>query len=155
MVAFCINKRFSFEELGITNIHLKESVIINGIFSILTVAALLIAYNKDLIRKPTVPDYSFFFYFYIILSCPLQEFLYRSIIYCQLKRSGRNFKYFIFISAINYSFLHIFYHDVTTIVSSFVAGIIWGVIYKKYPNFWGVALSHACIGATAIFVGLI
>jgi hypothetical protein len=34
-------------------------------------------------------------------------------------------------------------------------GIVWRVIYYRYPNFWGVTFSHALLGTAAIAVGLI
>jgi len=61
----------------------------------------------------------------------------------------------IIASAVTYSFLHLFYNDLITIMVTFVAGLLWGWIYHKYPNFWGVALSHSVLGAVSIMVGLI
>lgn len=46
-------------------------------------------------------------------------------------------------------------YDVITLLVTLVMGLIWGAIYYQYPNFWGTAFSHAVLGATSIFVGLI
>jgi len=34
-------------------------------------------------------------------------------------------------------------------------GLIWSIIYHKYPNFWGVTLSHAMLGTAAFALGVI
>jgi membrane protease YdiL (CAAX protease family) len=34
-------------------------------------------------------------------------------------------------------------------------GIVWGMIYYKHPNFWGVTISHAVLGIVSIATGLI
>jgi uncharacterized protein len=94
--------------------------------------------------------------FYVFVSSPAQEFLYRSIVFAEIGASPiRNTALIVVVSALNFSFLHLLYHDVLTLFVTFIMGSIWGIIYVKYPNFWGVSLSHAVVGAVSIFVGLI
>lgn len=155
LAGYCVLRNFKRDDLGITKKHLKNSLLLNGLYSLIVIIPLYIFYKLDLIRKPTIPDYDWFFIFYVFISCPIQEFLYRSIIYAEFNSRRIDMKYFIIISALNYSLLHSFYYDVITLVSTFIGGLCWGYIYCKYPNFWGVALSHALLGAVSIAVGLI
>ena len=34
-------------------------------------------------------------------------------------------------------------------------GLVWGALYRRYPNLWGVILSHAVLGLISILVGVI
>lgn len=61
----------------------------------------------------------------------------------------------IIASAVTYRCLYIFYNDLITLLVTFVAGLLWGWIYHRYPNFWGIAFSHSVLGAVSIMVGLI
>ena len=155
MIVYSFSRKFSLTELGFNTKYLKGSLILNGIYSAITVMGLLLFYKFNLIRKPVPPDYNWFFIYYVFVSCPCQEFLYRSLVYAELKQRNISDNYFILISAVNYAFLHAFYHDWITIAAAFVSGIIWGFIYKKYPNFFGVALSHALLGVISLLIGLV
>ena len=59
------------------------------------------------------------------------------------------------LSAVTYCFLHIIYQDWITLAVTLFMGIVWGVIYYKRPNFWGVATSHAIVGVVSIATGII
>jgi membrane protease YdiL (CAAX protease family) len=155
MIAYCFIRKLSLKELGFTTKHLKGSLLLNGLYSVITIIGLYVFYQLNLIRKPVAPEYDLFFVYYIFISCPCQEFLYRSLVYAELKRRDITGYRFILISALNYSFLHFFYHDWITLVATFIGGIIWGFIYNRYPNYWGVLLSHAVLGVISMVVGLI
>ena len=150
-----VRKR-TLKELGFRRDTLKDSLLWNGIFSFILAAIILILYLAQLIREPTTPQWQWFFVFYIFISSPSQEFLYRSSVFAEMNtRRILNPYTQIAISSVTYSFLHIIYNDIITLLVTLFAGIIWGVIYYKRPNFWGVALSHAVLGVISILVGLI
>jgi membrane protease YdiL (CAAX protease family) len=155
MLVYCFFKKIRLKELGFGTTYLKGSLIWNGCCSAIAIIGMVVFYKLNLIRKPEAPDYNWFFIYYIFVSCPCQEFLYRSLIYAELTRRGLSDKYFIVISSLSYAFLHVFYHDWITVVVTLISGIVWGYIYKKYPCFWGVALSHAVSGVLSMLVGLI
>jgi uncharacterized protein len=155
MILYAVYKKYTLKDLGLAGKYLKGSLLVNGIFSLVTITGLFTFYKLNMIREPVEPEYDLFFIYYIFVSCTCQEFLYRSLVYKELSRNGIRGNYFIIISAINYSFLHVFYHDWITLVSTLISGLIWGWIYNKYPNFWGVALSHATLGVISMMVGLI
>lgn len=156
MVAYDYRHGFSLKELGFRQDTLKGSLILNIIVSILFVIFMLLSFEKGLIRTPTIPGWKLFFAYYFFVSCPLQEFLFRSNLFALMKRAGiKGALLQITVSAVTYSFLHIFYNDLITLATTLTIGLMWGGIYYKYPNFWGVAISHAVLGVVAIKVGLI
>jgi len=143
-------------ELGIRTDNFKASLAWNLGFVALIGGLILLLYAFNMIREATVPDWKWFFFFYIFISSPAQEWVYRSIVFAKLRRTGiRNSTALVLISAANYSYMHVFYHDVITLVTTFGIGIVWGIIYFKIPNWYSVSISHAVLGAISIAVGLI
>ncbi len=156
VLAFCIWKRMSWEELGLGTKYLKKAIFWNGVLSAFFLLILVVSYNMGWIREPTIPDWNKFFFFYVFISSPVQEFLFRGVAFAALKRNGVHHAMpLISITAINYCYLHVFYNDWITLAVTLFMGFIWGVIYYKYPNVWGTAFSHAVLGAVSIFVGLV
>jgi membrane protease YdiL (CAAX protease family) len=49
----------------------------------------------------------------------------------------------------------VIYQKPAMLVATLLMGVVWGCIYYKYPNFWGVTISHALLGAVAITAGMI
>jgi membrane protease YdiL (CAAX protease family) len=114
------------------------------------------AFKAGIIREPTIPGWKLFFVYYVFISGPSQEFLFRSNFFALMRRENIGGPVLqIIASAVTYSFLHIFYNDLITLLVTFAAGLVWGWIYHRYPNFWGVAFSHSVLGAASIMVGLI
>ena len=147
---------FGLKELGFRRDTLKKSMFLNIFTSLLLSVFMLVSFKFGLIRTPTIPTWKMFFVYYLIISSTSQEFLFRSSLFALMNKaqiSGPMVQ--VLVSAITYSFMHVFYKDVITLVATFVIGLVWGWIYYKYPNFWGVAFSHALLGATSIRVGLI
>jgi membrane protease YdiL (CAAX protease family) len=148
--------KFSLTELGFRKDTLKGSVVWNGVLSATFVGIMLFTYRAGWIRTPTIPSWNLFFVFYVFVSSPCQEFLFRSAMFAELNRSrvtGGALQ--ILVSAVTYSFMHAFYNDIITLSVTLFMGIVWGIIYRKYPNVWGVALSHAVLGVVSILVGII
>lgn len=142
-------------ELGFRNDTLWGSIRLNGFLSFIFLVLLLATYLSGSIREPTVPSWALFFVFYVFISGPAQEFLYRSLLLAQLNRTGMNPPSALVISAVTYSFLHVFYNDLITLFVTLFMGFVWGAIYQRYPNFYGVAISHSVLGAVSIAVGLV
>ena len=147
---------YSLKDLGVSGAQIKKSLLLNIIFSLAISFVLFSLYLMKIIRAPTVPNWSLFFPFYIIISCPAQEFIYRSFLFAVFRQyNNNNSNLYVAVSALSYSFMHIIYLDAITLIVSLGAGVIWAAIYQKHPNFWGVALSHAILGSVSIIIGLI
>ncbi len=156
MLFYCYIQQFSWRELGFRKDNLKPALFWNGLLAGVVVLSLVLCSYFDLMRTLKAPEWALFYAFYVFVSSPAQEFLYRSVTFAVLKQNKvASALGLISLSAVNYSYLHIFYNDVLTLLVTLMMGLLWGVIYYKYPNFWGTAFSHAVLGATSIFVGLI
>jgi membrane protease YdiL (CAAX protease family) len=143
-------------EVGLRRDTLKSGLLVNTVLSAIFGAILLVLYFTDNIREPTIPSWALFFLFYVFISGPAQEFLFRSMMFAQMARAGIRDPYAVIpISAATYCFLHVIYNDLTTLIATLFMGFVWGVIYWRYPNFYGVALSHSALGVVAIAVGLV
>ena len=142
--------------LGLRADNLKNSFLLNAVWSFVLLAFLLTAFFAGAIRRPSVPDWEWFFLFYIFVSAPAQEFIFRSVLFAELDKAGiRSAFWQISATSLTYCFLHIIYNDWLTLAVTFAMGVVWGIIYYKNPNFWGVAFSHAVLGAVSILVGLV
>jgi hypothetical protein len=161
IASLTVYSHFTWKELGFRRDTLQGSLTWNGILSFLFLALLLIAYFLGSLRSPNIPGTDTtskiaFIIFYIFISGPCQEFLYRSFMFALMERAGiAEMLPKLVISAITYCFLHIFYRDLITLMVTIIMGFIWGYVYYKKPNFWGVMISHSILGAVAIAVGLI
>ena len=51
--------------------------------------------------------------------------------------------------------LAVVYKDWLAFLAPLVIGIAWGAIYRRYPNLWGVVVSHAILGLISIMIGLV
>ena len=141
------------KELGITNRGVKSSIKRNIPFIIICIIIIIILKSLHMNRytsSETIP----FYIFYIFISCPIQEFLYRGI-FGYFEKIYKKRYLWILISSICYSYLHIIYKDILTCFLTFIIGIIWYLLYKKDYNLVGVSLSHILLGILTIYLGII
>lgn len=156
MLAYDWWQGFGLKELGFRTDTLKGSLLLNTLVSLLLIIFMFLSFKARLIRVPIIPGWDLFFAYYLFISSPSQEFLFRSNLFALMRRNNIGGPVLqIIVSAVTFSFLHIFYKDPLTLVATFTIGLLWSAIYYKYPNFLGVALSHAIVGAAAIKTGLI
>ena len=96
----------------------------------------------------------YFYAFYILLSAPLQEFLYRSYIFYILSEVNLS-RYFLIISAVLYALAHVIYNDIPTVILSLIIGIYWAYHYIRFKNLYSIAFSHIVLGIVAIATGIL
>jgi membrane protease YdiL (CAAX protease family) len=145
-----------FRELGFRTDNLKASLLLNSLASLSLVLLMFVSFKAGLIREPTLPGWRLFFVYYIFVSSPSQEFLFRGNLFALMSRANiKSPLVQVVASSATFSYMHIIYRDPLTLAVAFGAGLLWGWIYQKHPNFWGVAFSHAIVGAVAILVGVV
>lgn len=133
------------ESLGIDKNNILKSIKRNIPIIIIFIIIILIAKLFEINRF--VPTEGFLFYiFYVFLSCPIQEFLYRSTFVYFDQNLIKNKLLALLLSSFCYSFVHIIYRDVLTCILTFLMGIIWYQLYEKDKNLMGVSLSHIVLG---------
>ena len=155
LVIFILLKLFkvSNKELGITKQNLWKSTKRNLIL-ILLCAIIILVFKMFHIDKYNPNETLLFYAFYIFISCPVQEFLYRGVFgYFDMNSKYDNL--WIVLSSLCYSFVHIIYKDALTCILTFIIGIIWYIFYKKDRNLCGVILSHIVLGVATIVLGII
>lgn len=142
------------DAIGITNQHTKLSIVsvlpVTIVFVLSGIAIWALGYSR------ISPDETWGFYlFYIFISSPVQEFLYRGALPAFLEEWRVGNKLVCIISTFLYSFVHIIYKDWLTLLLTFGIGLIWFFCYRKSKNLLGVSVSHAILGAVTIIAGII
>jgi len=155
-ILYILKRRFNWSELGFRRDTLKESLKWNLGVTFLFLVLLYVFHDAGWIELAQVRLWPFFLFFYILVLTPVQEFFFRSILFAEMKKVRvRNPLPIIALSSLSYGFLHVIYQKPAMLVATLLMGVVWGCIYYKYPNFWGVTISHALLGAVAITVGMI
>jgi hypothetical protein len=143
-------------ELGLRSDNLRPALVANAVLALVLGAALLVAYWLGLIRHPRAIDWWVFAPFYVLISCPAQEFACRGFLFAEMQRRSITAPApQIAISAVTYAFLHIVYRNWLAFLAPLAIGIVWGAVYRRHPNLWGVVLSHAVLGLISISIGLV
>lgn len=149
-------RRHSLYDLGFRLDNFKYALSLNSILILFVLIILTTVCYSENIVSPAIPKLSWFNAFYILISAPSQEFLFRSVLFAELKKINIIPVFSIIaLTSVTYCFLHIIYNDLLTLIATLFMGVIWGIIYNKTDNFWGVALSHAVLGTVSIGIGLI
>ncbi|MGE4263487.1 MAG: CPBP family glutamic-type intramembrane protease [Desulfovibrio sp.] len=149
-------KRLSFFDLGLRPRSLKADLVLNALLSLIFILFFVSAYCLGLIGRKYVPQDVMFYIFYVFISCPLQEFLYRGYFFSLLNKANIiKSSHRIFLSALSFSYLHSIYLDFFTLVVTFAIGALWSYIYQKTNSIYGVCLSHIVFGTVTILAGLV
>jgi membrane protease YdiL (CAAX protease family) len=107
-------------------------------------------------RRPRDVDWLLFAPFYVLVSCPAQEFACRGFLFAGMRRHGVMGHWpQILISAVTYAILHIVYRNWLSFLAPLCIGLVWAAIYRRYPNLWAVVLSHTVLGLISIAIGLV
>lgn len=92
----------------------------------------------------------------VFISSPTQAFIYRSDAFAEMDLAGiRRPAVRIVISSLTVCLLHKISRDMIILTVTPLAGVLWGIMYDKKPNFWGVVVSHAVLGTMSIAIGLL
>lgn len=144
----------SSKDLGIKKENAKKSLKRNLPFILLSIIIIIILKMGNLNKYTPTENFSFYL-FYIIISCPFQEFIYRGIFGYFEKNFIKNKLLILFLSSLCYSLVHIIYKDILTCLLTFILGIILYLLYRKDYNLLGVCLSHIILGILTIYLGII
>lgn len=156
MSAYAACQHRGYRSLGLRADTLKGSLAWNGLLSVTLASVLLVLHIHGLPGRSPTTEPILFYVFYVLISSPCQEFLFRSSLFAEMNAAGVTSPFWqILLSAVTYSFLHVIYRDPITLAVTLLMGILWGVIYYRYPNLLGVTVSHAVLGAVSIIVGLV
>jgi membrane protease YdiL (CAAX protease family) len=147
--------RFSAVELGFTKQNLRSSL---KAIALPTLASALLMFVYYMMQGARIDNSAYkwtFYLFFVGVSSPLQEFLYRGFLFGIFSRAKLAIWVQILLSTLLYSFVHLIYQDVPTLLFTFIVGMFWGCHYAKFRNLHSIILSHSLLGAMAILVGLV
>lgn len=154
-VLYSVYRGFTLGELGIRADNLGKSLMVNIVLTLLFSALLGLLFYFELIPGPFYPALTVFFPFYLLLSSPMQEFLFRGFVFAEMRAAGvRSASMLILFSAFSFSFIHIIYGDWLTLALTFGIGLLWAGIYYWIPNLAGVSLFHGVVGLLAVLAGV-
>ncbi len=155
VVAIAYLYRFSPVELGFTNNNLEKSLQAIALPTLIFTGLMFIYYLTHGSRLDNSAYQWLFYLFFVAISSPIQEFLYRGFLFAIFKRAKFTTWVQIILSTLLYSFVHLIYRDIPTLVFTLIIGMIWGWNYAKFGNLYSIIISHSLLGAIAILVGLI
>jgi uncharacterized protein len=146
--------RFSVVELGFTSSQLRSAAKAIAVPTLAT-AILMSFYHAQQGARLDNSAYSWPFYlFFVGLSVPLQEFLFRGFLFALLTRLKLATWGQVVLSALLYSFVHIIYRDLPTLIFTFLFGLAWSVYYARFRDIYSIIFSHGLLGSIAILLGL-
>ena len=156
LVAHGVHRGFDRRELGFTLAHSRQALGWNLFFLVVGAVALLALARAGW----TMPLHSGYpltaFLFYLFFLGPVQEIIFRSILFAEMRKSGIvDGKWLVLISTCTFCFLHIIYNNPAVLLLTLVSGLVWGVLFLRWPSIWGVSLSHSLLGALAMFLGIL
>lgn len=155
-LAFGLCRGYRLRDVGYTLAWCRDALRWNLLFSLLGGMGLYLTYRTGILMPR---DYSYSlagFLFYIFLLAPVQELIFRGILFAEMKRCQIvGPKAMLLISATTFSFLHVIYNHPPLLLITFVSGLVWGMLYLRWPSLWGVTLSHSLLGALAMLLGVL
>jgi membrane protease YdiL (CAAX protease family) len=144
--------RHSLATLGMTLPRLGSFMAWSVIPSAILIGIILFS---DLRHRVITPAHLAFYAFFVLVSAPAQEFLYRSFLFAELRALSIPPKAIITLSAVLFAFMHIIYKDLVTVVLTLAVGLIWAIVFNSTRKVSIVAFSHAALGVAAILSGVI
>ena len=123
----------------------------------ITIALIIAAGLFLLLKKPRFsPTEGIGFYvFYILISCPAQELLFRGILSRMLQELRLHRALELGVAAALFGYAHIIYGDMLTVVVMSIVGLFWHRAYQRSSNLIGVTISHVILGVMTIALGII
>lgn len=156
LAAYAVDHGIRTDQLGMTKSSMRSTLILNGALVVFVSAIAYLMVATGAVTPNNYEGTLLFFVYYVFISAPVQEFIFRSLMFYELGVfiEGKLWLKILF-SALIYSMAHVMYHSWVVLIGTFILGIFWGYIYSKTKNFWGIAFSHAAIGAFTIMLGLV
>lgn len=123
----------------------------------ITIALIIAAGLFLLLEKPRFsPTEGIGFYvFYVLISCPAQELLFRGILSRMLQELRLHRVLELGVAAALFGYVHIIYGDILTVVIMGIVGLFWYRAYQRSSNLIGVTISHVVLSVMTIALGII
>ncbi len=155
-ILYAWKRKFTWKELGFRRNNFLPALKWQLGFALFVLISIYLLMHSGLVRRLDPPENPWFYVMYLFISGPVQEFVYRSVVFAELNQH----KYLspmmkISLAAFTFSWLHIIYLEPITYFSSLMIGFCWSWMYYYRMNYWAISIGHALIGFSAIWFGLI
>ncbi|MBN1929720.1 MAG: CPBP family intramembrane metalloprotease [Chlorobiaceae bacterium] len=146
---------YTLSELGLRKDNIRKAFLTQVPFLLLFLPLLAFSPRFGFVEREFLSK-ELFMFFYVFISSPIQEFIYRSYMYALLKRCGWENRFvFLLFMVVPYMFVHIIYHNPLTVIFTLIAGVFWSYTYIRQTNLFAVSFSHAVIGIIALMLGVV
>lgn len=155
-----LDRSFSWRQKLRRGIRLRDLVSIIAIFAVAGPAIALFAYNDRPASFLRFPRHAFDTWITVMILYPLisvttQEIMYRVFFFHRYRvlfagdpQAG------IVLNAVLFSFSHIVFQNIATLIISFLGGLLFAWRYQSSRSYWALALEHALYGNLIFTVGL-
>ncbi len=160
IVFLTIDRGFSWRRTLGRGVRLKELASIVTLFAIAGPVIALFAYSDAPQRFLAFPRYAYDLWLTVMILYPLisvttQEIMYRVFFF---HRYGPLFagdpQAGIMLNAVLFSFSHIVFQSITTLIISFLGGLLFAWRYESSRSYWALILEHSLYGNLIFTVGL-
>lgn len=160
VIVLTLDRGFSWREALSRGISLKALASILGIFAVAAPLLTLFAWHDSPNRFLAFPRYAqdvwlLVMVLYPLLSVTTQEIMFRLFFFGRYRALfGSDAQAAIVLNAALFTFAHIAFLNLTTLVISFLGGLLFAWRYENTRSFWAVALEHSLYGNLIFTLGL-
>jgi len=155
VIIIAIHQKFSIKELGIRFDNAWESIGWSLIITLISIVFLFIIFPNRIFEPAKPPPWHLFYPAYILVLAPAQEFFFRGFLFAEMDRLkiiGQAKQ--IAISALLFGYIHIIYRSGVFLLLALAVGAIWGALYYRHRNIFGVVIGHIILGIFANIFGI-
>ncbi|MBX2806509.1 MAG: CPBP family intramembrane metalloprotease [Hyphomicrobiales bacterium] len=160
IVFLTFDRTFSWKKLLLTGVSFKQLLSILMILAIAGPGFVIFAQNDVPERFLTFPRYAYDIWVMVMIMYPLisvttQEIMYRVFFFHRYKPLfERDPQGAIVLNAVLFSFSHIVFQNVTTLIISLLGGLLFAWRYQSSKSYWALVLEHSIYGNLIFTVGL-
>jgi len=160
IVFLTLDRSFSWKKLLLTGISFKQIISILTIFAIAGPGLVIFAQNDVPRRFLAFPRYAYDIWIMVMILYPLvsvttQEIMYRVFFFHRYKPLfERDPQGAIVLNAVLFSFSHIVFQNVTTLIISLLGGLLFAWRYQSSKSYWALVIEHSLYGNLIFTVGL-
>jgi uncharacterized protein len=160
VIVLTLDRGFSWRKALSRGISLRTLASILGVFAVAAPLLTLFAWHDSPSRFLAFPRYAqdiwlLVMVLYPLLSVTTQEIMFRLFFFSRYRALfGSDAQAAIVLNAALFTFAHIAFLNLTTLVISFLGGLLFAWRYENTRSFWAVALEHSLYGNLLFTLGL-
>jgi membrane protease YdiL (CAAX protease family) len=160
VIVLTLDRNFSWREALSRGISLRTLASILGVFAVAAPLLTLFAWHDSPSRFLAFPRHAqeiwlLVMVLYPLLSVTTQEIMFRLFFFSRYRGLfGSDAQAAIVLNAALFTFAHIAFLNLTTLVISFLGGLLFAWRYENTRSFWAVALEHSLYGNLLFTLGL-